>query len=173
MSDPRLDSCHLDFPRRQEYRLCRQGLLHQRGWVTRVAEHVHDLVGEADEWPLGPHQVLPGTQYLLVDVQTGYRYLLATGLNTLGRHPANDIVFEEIEVSRRHCVVLVHAWGGCELHDTASLNGTFVNGVRVQRPVRLTSGDCIHIYHRLLHFLSASDDRAEGADEEPPATAVE
>ena len=42
----------------------------------------------------------------------------------VGRFPDNDIHFVELCVSRRHCVLLVHAWGGCDLHDTASRNGT-------------------------------------------------
>jgi hypothetical protein len=32
-------------------------------------------------------------------------------------------------------VILVHATSGCELHDTASTNGTFVNGHRIHDPV--------------------------------------
>jgi pSer/pThr/pTyr-binding forkhead associated (FHA) protein len=172
MSDPRFDSCHLDFPRRTEYRRCREGLLGDRGWVTRVAEHVHDWMADDEDWPVEVQQVVPGTQYLLLDRTTGCRYLLATGLNSIGRFPDNDIVFEEKTVSRRHCAVLVHARGGCELHDTASRNGTFVNGARVGRPVRLTSGDGIRICDRLLQFLDAKDDRSGCADEEHPATAV-
>src|SRR4051794_27369663 len=113
MSDPRLNSCHLDFPRRQDYRRCRQALLQERGWLTHVAEHVDDFVGDPDDWIVDPRQVLPGTQYLLLDVRADCRYLLAPGLNTLGRLSDNDIVFEDNVISRRHCVLLVHAWGGC------------------------------------------------------------
>src|SRR4051812_49292422 len=96
MSDPRLNSCHLDLPPRQDYRRCREALLEERGWLTNVAEHVHDLVGDGEDWPIDPHQVLPGTQYLLHDLRTECRYLLATGLNSLGRLADNDIVFEDL-----------------------------------------------------------------------------
>ncbi len=173
MSDPRLNSCHLDFPRRQDYRRCRDALLEERGWLTNVAEHVHDLVGDREDWPIDPHQILPGTRYLLHDLRTDCRYLLATGLNSLGRLADNDIVFEDLIISRRHCVLLVHVRGGCELHDTASRNGTFVNGVRVRRPVRLTSGDGIRIGDRLLQFLDEKDDHAVIDDEDHPLTMVQ
>jgi hypothetical protein len=173
MSDPRLDSAHLTFPRRQEYRRRRDALLGTRGWLTLAAEQINGLVGESDEWPIRPEQVLPGTRYLLVDHRGGSAYPLKTGLNTLGRLPNNDIHFQELHVSRRHCVILVHAWGGCELHDTASRNGTFVNGVRVARPVQLTSGDWIKVCDRLLLFVSEADYQAERAEDEHPATVVQ
>ena len=71
-------------------------------------------------------------------------------MNTIGRFPENDIVFEEIYVSRRHCIIHVHARGDCELHDTASMNGTYLNGERVHLPVRLARGDQIRICNQLL-----------------------
>jgi hypothetical protein len=52
---------------------------------------------------------------------------LRVGLNAVGRLPENDIVLARRYVSRRHCVFLVHTDGGCEVHDTASRNGTLVN----------------------------------------------
>src|SRR5262249_23134926 len=84
-------------------------------------------------------------------------YPLRIGFNTIGRLPDNDIELEEITVSRRHCVLLVHAWGGCELHDTASRNGTFVNGHRLRQAVRLTSGDQIGVCNRPLLFVSEKE----------------
>jgi pSer/pThr/pTyr-binding forkhead associated (FHA) protein len=105
-----------------------------------------------------PDLTIPGTKYLLVEQRTGRVYPLRVGLNRLGRHPDNDIVFEEMDVSRRHCVILVHARGGCELRDTDSLNGTFLNGQQVRKPARLTSGDCIEVSAGLLLFVSEQDD---------------
>jgi adenylate cyclase len=87
---------------------------------------------------------------LLIDQQTGCSYPLKIGLNTIGRSRNNDIVLEEPLVSRRHCALLVHAGGGCELHDTASRNGTLVNGQLVRQPVQLASGDRIEVCPRTL-----------------------
>jgi hypothetical protein len=171
--DPRFNSCHLEFPRRQDYRRCRDDLLQARGWLTLAGERLGG-VADADEWLIRPDQVLPGTSHVLVDQREGSSYRLRTGLNTLGRFPENDIQFEEICVSRRHCAILVHAWGGCELHDTASRNGTWVNGARVTRPVRLASGDSIWICKRLLLFLSEKDYQEEcDRYDDHPQTAVE
>ena len=77
-------------------------------------------------------QCAPGTRYVLISLHTGARFALRTGINTIGRYQENDIVLDLPAVSRRHCVILVHASGGCEVHDTASRNGTFVNRVLVR-----------------------------------------
>ncbi len=172
MSDPRLDSAHLDFPRRQDYRRARETLLGARGWLTMTGEQFRALVAEADEWLIRPDHVLPGTTYLLFDHAADCAHPLKTGLNTLGRLPNNDIHFEDRCISRRHCVILVHAWGGCDLHDTASRNGTFVNGVRVTRPVRLTAGDSIQLCDRRLLFVSEKDYQADDEYDEHPETEV-
>jgi pSer/pThr/pTyr-binding forkhead associated (FHA) protein len=64
------------------------------------------------------------------------------GINTIGRFPENDVVLTAHIVSRRHCIVVVHATGGCEVYDTASRNGTWVNRRRVGR-VDLLPGDVL------------------------------
>jgi hypothetical protein len=177
MSDPRLQSGHFEaLSRRQEYRRARETLLGARGWLTLACEHLHRLVDDSDDWPallpVRPDQVIPGTKYLLLDRQTGCRYPLRTGLNTIGRLLDNDIVLEDFVISRRHCVLLVHGWGGCELHDTASRNGTFVNGRRVRQPTLLDSGDGIQVCQRLLLFVGEKDCPAGGPDADHPETVV-
>jgi hypothetical protein len=177
MADPRLDSAHFGVgPRRQEYRQSREALLAARGWLTLAAEGVRGLVGPAEwpsEVPARPEQILPGAKYLLVDRQTGCLYPLKTGLNTVGRLPGNDVVLGEPTVSRRHCVLLVHAWGGCEIHDTASRNGTFVNGHQLRGPTRLASGDEIRLCQSRFLFVSEKDlDAASGADDHPSTIPV-
>ena len=67
---------------------------------------------------------------------------LRVGINTIGRFAENDVVLTPNHVSRRHCIVLVHATGGCEVYDTASRNGTWVNRARVGR-VDLLPGDVL------------------------------
>jgi hypothetical protein len=175
MADPRLDSCHFGLiPRRQAYRRSREAVLEARGLMTLAGEQLRGLLGAEDDWPslmpFRPDQVIPGTRFLLVDHQADCYFLLETGLNTIGRLPNNDIVLEDNWISRRHCVIIVHACGGCELHDTASLNGTWVNGQRVQQPVRLASGDWIQVCHRLLLFVSEKDYQAERGNDANPAT---
>jgi FHA domain len=57
----------------------------------------------------------------------------------LGRHHRCDLVFSNLNVSRRHAR-LVFRDGSWILHDLESTNGTFVNGVRVRR-CELHAGD--------------------------------
>ena len=38
MADPRLNSVHLEFPRREQFRQARDVLLNARGWQTVLAE---------------------------------------------------------------------------------------------------------------------------------------
>ena len=174
MTDERLNSVHLGFdPRREEYRRARERLLGGRGYLTIAAERAHGLAEQVD-WPSvlpAPGQVIPGSKYLLIEPAAGCAHPLHPGLNTIGRMANNDIVLEEIWVSRRHCVLLVHAWGGCELHDTASRNGTFVNERRLTAPVRLALGDRIRLCSRRL-VLAREDDLVSGAEVEGPTTAV-
>jgi hypothetical protein len=168
MPDWRLQSGHLGPTRREHYRHCREGALAARGWLTLCFEQVERWTGESTDQPSGlpirPAQWLPGVSLALLEQQTGAWYPLKTGLNTIGRFPENDIVFEEIYVSRRHCVILVHVRGNCELHDTASMNGTFVNGERVHMPLSLARGDQIRICNRLLVLTGVSDDEPGESD---------
>jgi pSer/pThr/pTyr-binding forkhead associated (FHA) protein len=148
-----------------------------RGWLTLAAEGVHLLVGGVDDWPsllpIRPAHSIPGPKYLLIDGQAGGCYPLRTGLNTIGRLPDNDIVLEGSTVSRRHCVILVHVRGACELHDTASRNGTFVNGQPFRQPIRLASGDEIRISQRLFLLVSESDCQAAVEADTHPNTVLD
>lgn len=60
--------------------------------------------------------------------------------NTLGRHPDNSIQILDRIVSKNHCHIDL-ADGGYVLTDLGSLNGTFVNGERVNGQRRLEAGD--------------------------------
>jgi hypothetical protein len=156
MADPRLNSIHLDSPRRQEYRAAREALLNARGWQTLAAESGgHAGLGVADPNTLiqNPERKPPSDlQFWLVDRE--YIYPLKVGLNTIGRAPDNDVVLADSFVSRRHCAILVHAGSQCELHDTASKNGTYINGNRIPGPTRLSPGDEIRLCDRQLVFMS-------------------
>lgn len=166
MADHRLSSGHLGcFRRRHQYRSARLLLFGARGWLTLAAEGVCHLVSGVDDWPsllpLRPEHLVPGPKYLLVDHPAGHVYPLRTGLNTIGRLPDNDIVLEESTVSRRHCVILVHARGGCDLHDTASRNGTFVNGRPCRQPIRVAPGDEVGVFPKVLLLVRESDYQAD------------
>lgn len=80
-------------------------------------------------------------------------YRIKYGNNRVGRFDDNDIVIEDIYVSRRHCCIVVHSNGSAELFDTASKNHTWVNGRRVER-CWLKSGDEINLANRCIMMFS-------------------
>jgi len=61
----------------------------------------------------------------------------------LGRHSEADVRLRSPEVSRRHCR-FVFADGQWQVFDLSSLNGVWVNGLRVQRAI-LKNKDVLHI----------------------------
>jgi pSer/pThr/pTyr-binding forkhead associated (FHA) protein len=73
----------------------------------------------------------------------GERFALATDVVSVGRDPGSDIFLNDITVSRRHARI-ERATGGFTLVDVGSLNGTYVNGERVDRRL-LVSEDEIQI----------------------------
>jgi hypothetical protein len=156
--------------------MTREVLYSVRGWLTLAAEGIHHLVADVDDWPsllpVRPEHLIPGPKYLLIDDRAGCCYPLKTGLNTIGRLPDNDIVLGRSTVSRRHCVILVHTRGACELHDTASRNGTFVNGQPLLRPIRLASGDQISVCHTMLLLVSERDYQADVEADIHPSTVL-
>jgi pSer/pThr/pTyr-binding forkhead associated (FHA) protein len=76
-------------------------------------------------------------------------------ISTLGRHEENDIVLAGPTVSGRHATVRVEG-AGATLEDEGSLNGTFVNGERVERTA-LAAGDRVQIGPHLLVFVPARE----------------
>jgi hypothetical protein len=70
---------------------------------------------------------------------------------TIGRSPASDVFLDDITVSREHAVVY-NDGSSIRLEDRASLNGTFVNHVRVEK-VALAAGDEIQIGKFKLTYI--------------------
>jgi ABC-type multidrug transport system ATPase subunit/pSer/pThr/pTyr-binding forkhead associated (FHA) protein len=67
----------------------------------------------------------------------------ATGRIRIGRDAANDIVLDDLAVSRRHAEVREVA-GGFEVADLGSRNGTYLNGRQVSRAL-LHPGDLVSV----------------------------
>ena len=70
----------------------------------------------------------------------------------MGRHPDSDIFLDDITVSRNHAEIRREG-DGFSLHDTGSLNGTYVSRERVEE-APLASGDEIQIGKFKLVFLT-------------------
>ena len=69
----------------------------------------------------------------------------------IGRSRAAELTLADREVSSFHAEI-VEVDGGHAVRDCGSRNGTFVNGVRVEQPVRLADGDILHVAQTELRF---------------------
>ena len=74
---------------------------------------------------------------------------------TIGRSPDNDLPVDNLAVSNYHAKVYFEA-GRMVVEDLASLNGTFVNDLRVERAT-LHDGDNIHIGKHKIKVDASGD----------------
>jgi hypothetical protein len=81
------------------------------------------------------------------------------GVLSLGRDPSNQVMVGEPKASRKHCTISEVSAGIFEIADHDSLNGTFVNGVRVSR-TPLRHADKVRIGISEFVFLTGPDDDA-------------
>lgn len=109
-------------------------------------------------------EALPAHSALLIvrsGPTAGARYLLDTDVTTVGRHPEADIFFDDVTVSRRHAEV-TRDGTAFEIIDQRSLNGTYVNGERVDRGA-LDNGAEVRIGKFRLNFFSSPADLPHSA----------
>ena len=83
------------------------------------------------------------------------RFELTKEVSSVGRHETSDIFLDDVSVSRHHGLFTRTASGRITVRDLNSLNGTYVNGARVEESA-LRSGDEIQIGKFKLIFWSAS-----------------
>ena len=90
-----------------------------------------------------------GILLILKGAGIGARYLLDAAQTKLGRDMSNEIILDDITVSRSHA--LITKSNGYQLKDLGSLNGSYVNAVAVKESV-INAGDEVQIgkYHLTL-----------------------
>jgi len=90
-----------------------------------------------------------GILLILKGAGIGARYLLDAAQTKLGRDMSNEIILDDITVSRSHA--LITKSNGYWLKDLGSLNGSYVNAVAVKESV-INAGDEVQIgkYHLTL-----------------------
>lgn len=156
MSDPRLQSLHLEGqPRRDTFRAARRLLQAACGSQT-LARDGHSLSDSRLHAPtiaappVGVENAVNLFTFYLKDGSNVYP--LHVGMNSVGRLPDNDVVIRDECVSRRHCAIVIHSDLRCELHDVASKNGTVLNGKKIPEPTKIQAGDRITLCNRQLTF---------------------
>jgi pSer/pThr/pTyr-binding forkhead associated (FHA) protein len=99
----------------------------------------------------------PGTALLVVrrGPSSGARFLLDSDVTTVGRHPDSHIFLDDVTVSRRHAEFRRDS-GSYRVHDSGSLNGTYVNRSRSDDAV-LANHDEVQIgKYRMVFFAAPS-----------------
>ena len=83
--------------------------------------------------------------------KAGARYGLEADLITVGRHSQADIFLDDVTVSRQH-VEVERSGDGYRVRDAGSLNGTYLNGDRIES-ARLNDGDVLQVGRFKLLFF--------------------
>jgi two-component system, NtrC family, response regulator HydG len=79
-------------------------------------------------------------------------FRLADGQVSVGREPSNSVPVRDVTVSRQHCVIEMRD-GQVEVTDLKSHNGTFVNGIPVNKRT-LRHGDVLRVGQCELLFVT-------------------
>ncbi len=102
-------------------------------------------------------EALPPTSALLIvqhGPNAGARFLLDSPRTTAGRSPDADIFLDDVTVSRKHAE-FVGDGGSYAVRDVGSLNGTYLNRIRIDDTVPLRDGDEVQIgKYRLTYHPS-------------------
>lgn len=98
----------------------------------------------------------------------GQTFEIDTHECVIGRESWCQVVLPSRTVSRRHARI-VHDVDGFYLEDLNSINGTAINGYRVERRTRLEDGDRIEVYDTVLLFRDAGSQSGDSSHRSPPA----
>ncbi len=135
------------------------------GDVTSTQRFAEDLIEDLndglDSQELAAVAALPERSALLIvkrGPSDGSRFLLDVDVTTAGRHPNAEIFLDDVTVSRKHAEFRRDE-NGFTVNDLASLNGTYLNGARVDS-AQLVDGDEVQVGKFKLTFYSAKQERA-------------
>lgn len=127
--------------------------------ASAVADATGALAEPAMDWPSGAQPAIedqPESGAILVvtrGADAGMRYLLHKDIVTVGRSNDSDVFLDDVTVSRNHAEFL-HGSSGWMLRDKGSLNGSYINGDRMDE-VRLSNGDKVQIGKYTFLFWAA------------------
>jgi FHA domain len=105
------------------------------------------LGGEASHIEAGKIVVIKSPAF-----DEGDEWELDSSPMTFGRSSQNDIELERDEYASSTHARIEPRRDGVWLEDAGSTNGTYLNGIRLTRPKRLTSGDVVRIGETELRY---------------------
>jgi pSer/pThr/pTyr-binding forkhead associated (FHA) protein len=85
-------------------------------------------------------------------LELGEEYELNSAPITVGRGGQNDVALENDEFASARHVRIEPRRDGVWVHDLGSTNGTYVNGIRIDRPRKLVQRDLIRVGETELRF---------------------
>jgi pSer/pThr/pTyr-binding forkhead associated (FHA) protein len=118
--------------------------LPQESFILRPA-----LAGGASGQPVNPGRLVVVHSEIL---SVGEEYALDSTALTVGRGGQNDVSIEGDEFASARHVRVEPRRDGFWVSDLGSTNGTFVNGVRVDRARKLEPGDVVRVGETELRF---------------------
>jgi pSer/pThr/pTyr-binding forkhead associated (FHA) protein len=144
-------------PNRDDAKFCAQCGAPLQGETTLSLTPIESDDDAAEEFPLPHDELQPGQALLLVKrgPNAGSTFLIANDATTAGRRPDSDVFLDDVTVSRNHASI-ERRGGAFFVRDSGSLNGTYVNGERVEE-TKLASGDEIQIGMFKLVFFSTGE----------------
>jgi DNA-binding winged helix-turn-helix (wHTH) protein len=119
-------------------------------FIRTVHRHGYAFSGPATVQPLGAAAEAEAfsTHWVVWD---GGQVRLATGDNILGRGRRVTVWLDSPSISRRHARIVVTGTDAA-VEDLGSRNGTYVQGVKVTTPTRLSDGDEIRLGSVMLTY---------------------
>jgi pSer/pThr/pTyr-binding forkhead associated (FHA) protein len=127
---------------------------HETMATPTVAAALPEVVPAADTVRAAPGHV--DALVVVRGATAGETLELAGEVTTVGRQKGNDLVLDDVTVSRHHALFTITASGRVTVRDLNSLNGTYVNGSRVEE-VTLRTFDEVQIGKFKLTFVAAAD----------------
>jgi pSer/pThr/pTyr-binding forkhead associated (FHA) protein len=132
-------------------------------FIWRIVRSVaKDLRLPKESFVLGPQQAAAAglgrthTGLLVVlaspAIEPGTERELDSSAVTLGRAPENDLVLDTDDFASVKHARIEPRRDGVWVEDLESTNGTFVNGVKLTRPRKLSSGDVIRVGETDLRY---------------------
>jgi pSer/pThr/pTyr-binding forkhead associated (FHA) protein len=85
-------------------------------------------------------------------VEVGHEFDLDSSPLTIGRGGTNDVPLEGDEFASARHVRIEPRRDGVWVNDLGSTNGTFVNGVQLDRPRKLVDGDVVRVGETELRY---------------------